>query len=300
MREPTANGFGEVRFPRLEARDLEGRARALPDAFAGELNLVIVAFRREQQAMVDTWIAWFSAIALQHPTLGCYEVPVIATRWSPARPLIDGGMAQAVRAQEARRRTLTVYTDVRRVTDSLAIDETDTVTVLLIDVHGRLRWRTTGPVTERATSDLLATLAAEDHEGADEVLAIEQFEFEFDEKFRPLLALIGVTPGTTHVTLTCERLVARFGPWTCETPISNVRDVCRTGPYQWYQAIGPRGSFVDRGLTFGTTSKGGVCVLLRESVPGLVPVGSLRHPGITLTLAEPERFISSLRRRAGL
>jgi hypothetical protein len=102
------------------------------------------------------------------------------------------------------------------------------------------------------------------------------------------------------VTLTAAQLVARFGPWTCETPIGNVCDVCRTGPYRWYKVIGPRGSFVDRGITFGTTSRGGVCVLLRDPVRGLAPVGLLRHPGITLTLAEPERFVASLRRRAGL
>ena len=135
---------------------------------------------------------------------------------------------------------------------------------------------------------------------SDELSSIEQFEFAFDGRLRPMLALIGVTPGTAHVTLTLERLVARFGPWTCETSIANVRGVCRTGPYRWYKAVGPRGSFVDRGLTFGTTTKGGVCVLLREPVPGLAPVGSLRHPGITLTLAEPERFAAALRRRAGL
>ena len=228
---------------------------------------------------------------------------MLATRWSPARRFIDGGMAQAVREQEARRRTLTVYTDVRRVTDALAIDNTDTVTVLLVDSDGRVRWRTTGPATERAGRELLAVLAAGD---AHDIAAgsrspeVEQFEFAFEPRFRPMLAMIGVTPGTAHVTLTPDRLVARFGPWTCETAITNVREVCRTGPYRWFTAIGPRGSFVDRGLTFGTTTNGGVCVLLREPVPGLVPVGSLRHPGITLTLAEPERFVSSLRRRAGL
>jgi hypothetical protein len=79
-----------------------------------------------------------------------------------------------------------------------------------------------------------------------------------------------------------------------------VRDVCFTGPYHWYKAIGPRGSLVDRGLTFGTTTRGGVCVLLHEPVAGLALVGSLRHPGITLTLAEPERFAASLRQRVGL
>ena len=76
-------------------------------------------------------------------------------------------MAQAVRAQEARRRTLTVYTDVRRVTDALAIDDTDTVTVLLVDADGRVRWRTTGPVTEHSGAGLLATLTRDgSHNGA--------------------------------------------------------------------------------------------------------------------------------------
>jgi ATP10 protein len=302
MGESTMNVSAAIRFPHLAARDLEGRSLELPDAFSGTSNLVIFAFRREQQTMVDSWVAWWETIAADHPSLRCYEIPVIATRWSLARPAIDGGMARAVRAQAARRRTLTVYTDVRRVTDALAIDDTDTVTVLLVDADGRLRWRTTGPVSEQSGSELRAAITAGAcrDAGAAESLSIEQFEFAFDPQFRPFLALIGVTPATAYVTLTAETLVARFGPWTCETAIGNVRDVCRTGPYHWYKAIGPRGSFVDRGLTFGTTTRGGVCVLLREPVPGLAPVGSLRHPGITLTLAEPERFIASLRRRAGL
>jgi hypothetical protein len=133
-----------------------------------------------------------------------------------------------------------------------------------------------------------------------EVAAVEQFEFDFDPRFRWMLALVGVVPATAYVTVSPERLVARFGPWTCETPVANVREVCRTGPYRWFKAIGARGSFVDRGLTFGTTTAGGVCVLFREPVPGLVPVGSLRHPGLTLSVAEPERLAALLRRHAGL
>ena len=296
----SAQNSDALQFPRVAARDLEGRARSLPDAFAGPWNLVIVAFRREQQAMVDTWIAWFDAISARYPTLQCYDVPVLSTRWSPARGLIDGGMARAVHEQEGRLRTLTVYTDVRRVLDALAIDDANTVTVLLVGANGRVRWRASGRVAEHAVSGLLAALADDGHELAGELPAIEQFEFEFDARFRPMLAMIGVTPGTAHVTLTRDRFVARFGPWTCETSITNVREVCHTGPYQWYKAIGPRGSFVDRGVTFGTTTKGGVCVLFDEPVPGLAPIGALRHPGITLTLAEPERFVSSLRRRARL
>ena len=127
-------------------------------------------------------------------------------------------------------------------------------------------------------------------------MTAERFDFAFDAPFRLPLALLGVTPGNAYATLSAQRLFARFGPWSCETPIDNVIEVCRTGPYRWYTAIGPRGSFVDRGLTFGTTSAGGVCVLLREPVSGLTPLRGVRHPGLTLTVAEPDRFAAAIKK----
>ena len=124
--------------------------------------------------------------------------------------------------------------------------------------------------------------------------------FEFEPRYKAVLALLGVTPGTATVTLDEERVVVRFGPWSCETPVSNVREVCITGPYRGYRAIGARGSFADRGLTFASTTAGGVCMLFREPVRGLDPFGLMHHPGLTVTVADRERFASSLRRRAGL
>ena len=127
------------RFPALAARNLDGEAVDLPAGFTGERNLVLVAFRRDQQAAVDSWIAWHEALVAGHPGWRAYEVPVIATRWSPGRAMIDGGMAKAVATGEARRRTLTVYSDVRRVTDGLAIRDTSEITVLLVDDTGAHR-----------------------------------------------------------------------------------------------------------------------------------------------------------------
>jgi hypothetical protein len=274
----------------------------LPAGFAGEHNIVLVAFRREQQGAVDSWIAWYTGVAADHPGLRAYEVPVIATRWSPGRAMIDGGMARAVATGEARQRTLTVYGDVRRVTDGLGIEHTSEITVLLVDRAGRVTWRTTGAWTQPRGDELLGfvdALASEAPSG-EERDEVEQFLFEFEPRYRAVLALLGVTSGTATVTLDDERVVARFGPWSCETPVSNVREVCITGPYRGYRAIGARGSFADRGLTFGSTTAGGVCMLLREPIRGLEPFGLMHHPGLTVTVADRKQFASSLRRRAGL
>jgi hypothetical protein len=125
----------------------------------------------------------------------------------------------------------------------------------------------------------------------------EVFEFKFDGQMRPLLSPLGITPGAARVILLEDRVVARFGPWVVRTPYTNVREVCVTGPYRWYTALGTRLSFVDYGLTFGTTTAGGVCMLFNESVPGIEPFRVLRHPGLTVTVADPDALAAALRER---
>ncbi len=122
----------------------------------------------------------------------------------------------------------------------------------------------------------------------------ERFDFDFDPRYLPFLGVLGITPQTAHVDLTDDRLTARFGPWRFETPIENIKGVFITGPYQWFKAIGARGSFADHGLTFGSTTRGGVCLVLREPTPGLEPTGRLRHRGVTLTVRDRKRFADAL------
>ena len=66
-------------FPRIKARDLDGREVMLPTGLAGEWNVVIIAFRRQQQAMVDSWVPWLRDLAEATPGLGFAEVPAFGT-----------------------------------------------------------------------------------------------------------------------------------------------------------------------------------------------------------------------------
>jgi len=292
-------------FPSLEARDLETRLVKLPAGFEGERNVVLVAFRREQQDAVDSWVQWLEARAEADPGLRFYELPTLGTQWSPARRVIDGGMAAAIRDPAVLRRTLTIYTDVRRVTAGLGIDTTDTISLFVVDGTGVVHWRGSGEfdaATAATLGDVLDTLASGAHAPAatEAPGPVTQWDFEFEPRFRPLLALIGVLPSTAHVTLDARRLVAHFGPWSCETTVDNIVDVQVTGPYRAHRAIGPRGSFADRGLTFGTTTAGGVCVCFGQPVHGLDPLGLVDHPGLTVTVADRDGFAAAVRAAAHL
>ena len=127
-----------------------------------------------------------------------------------------------------------------------------------------------------------------------------RYDFHFDARYRPFLAALGVRPATAWVRVDDEHVLARFGPWRVSIGAQNIADVCPSGPYQAIKAIGTRLSRTDRGLTFGSTTRGGVCLLLREPVAGIEPFGAVRHPGLTLTVADREGFAAHCRRIAGL
>ena len=127
----------------------------------------------------------------------------------------------------------------------------------------------------------------------------QRFAFRFDIRYRPALLALGVHPGNAEVILDDESLEVRFGRWRIATPVDNVSCLEVTGPYKGYRAIGIRGSRVDNGITFGTSTAGGVCVLFHEPVPALLP-GLRPHPGMTVTVADLAGFASAVAERAGI
>lgn len=126
---------------------------------------------------------------------------------------------------------------------------------------------------------------------------IDTFEFAFASRYTGLLRLGGITPATTLVTVTDDEYRVRFGGWKLSTPIANCTGTCLTTGYRWFKAIGARGSFKDKGVTFGTSTDRGVCVLFDEPVASLVPGNLMKHPGATVTVEDCEGLIAALERR---
>jgi hypothetical protein len=119
------------------------------------------------------------------------------------------------------------------------------------------------------------------------------FPYDFDERFVLGYLPFGVRPSRDGVTLTDDnRFVATFGFFRVDTPISNVAGAHVTGPYRWWTAVGARISFVDDGLTFGTTSRRGTCVHFRQKLPSRL--GFRPHSALTVTVADPDGLVGAL------
>lgn len=122
------------------------------------------------------------------------------------------------------------------------------------------------------------------------------FPFRFAPAYRIAGLLFGVTPARSRVLVDADRLLARLGPWQVVVELSNIADTEITGPYRFVKTAGPAHlSFSDHGLTMATNGQRGLCLALRAPVPGIEPIGHVRHPHLTLTVEDCGGLLAALR-----
>ncbi len=123
-----------------------------------------------------------------------------------------------------------------------------------------------------------------------------RFLFRFAPGYRMAGLLFGITPQTAYVALADHDLSVRFGPWRLRTSRSNVAGVEQAGGFAFLKTAGPPHlSFADHGITFATNGDQALCVLFHEPVKAFDPTGRfLRHPGATLTVADPPALARAL------
>lgn len=126
-------------------------------------------------------------------------------------------------------------------------------------------------------------------------LRMPTFDFSFETAYKVAGLPFGVTPSTTRVDVAEGELRVAFGPWRLVTPVTNIASTQITGPYSFTKTAGPAHlSFSDRGVTFATTGRNGVCVRFHQPVRAIDPFGAIRHPGATITVADPAGLCTAI------
>lgn len=137
----------QATFPSITAYRLDKQKVTLPGGLEGQINLLLLSFREEQQNDINSWLP--AAQALQHLNFQAdyYQVPVaekenFVFRWWEA-----ASMRSDQTDPEALHRIIPVWVDRRKFFEDLAIPNDKQVVVLLLDRQGRILWRSSGPLT---------------------------------------------------------------------------------------------------------------------------------------------------------
>jgi len=152
------NGQKTLNFPNVSGSNLEGQKLILPKDFEKKLNIVVIAFRREQTDLIERWTGSLEEIERKNPDIGFYELPVLSRSYSPLRWWIDGGMRAGITDSEARKRTITVYTAKKSFKNQLAIPNEETIYIFLVDKSGKILWRSVGDFNEEKIQQLRHSL----------------------------------------------------------------------------------------------------------------------------------------------
>jgi hypothetical protein len=145
-------------FPAVEGENIDGKRFRLPGDFEGDLNVVLIAFQRDQQEQVDTWVPALRQLGTEFKTVRYYELPTIKEMGRLMRWVITSGMSRGIDDPLARAATITLFIDKESFRTSLDIRHEDAITLVVVDRNGRVYWQTVGVYTAEKEKALRTVL----------------------------------------------------------------------------------------------------------------------------------------------
>ncbi|WP_129589709.1 hypothetical protein [Rubritalea profundi] len=161
-RAPASIDKTGMQFPVHTFSNLAKQKKKIPDELSGDHKLMIVAFQRNHQQLVDTWFAAGDSLELAYNKPGklfrYYEIPTIYKMGFLGRSFLNMGMRSGVKAQAARERTFTIYIDKAPFKKRLQIPNETDIHLFLLNNTGKVLWRCQGkhsPKNEKSLRQFL-------------------------------------------------------------------------------------------------------------------------------------------------
>ncbi len=137
----------QATFPSITSYKLDKDKITIPGELQGQIDLLLLSFKPEQQNDIDSWMP--AAQALQHLNFQFryYQLPVAEKENFIFRWWETSSMRSDQTDPEALHWIVPIWVDRRKFFQDLAIPNEKQVVVLLVDRQGKVLWRSSGPLT---------------------------------------------------------------------------------------------------------------------------------------------------------
>ncbi len=147
-----------MKFPNVTSDSLAGTKESIPETCRGKVTLVAVAFLRESQGQLDSWLNPFYEKFGKRDGFMFYEIPMISSGYKFMRFVIDGGMRGGIPSFK-HKHVVTMYGDVEKYLTALHLDPRYGYAFLL-DREGVIRFQSQGTATEQLLQELFSKAEA--------------------------------------------------------------------------------------------------------------------------------------------
>jgi hypothetical protein len=134
-------------FPSITSFSLDKNKITLPTELQGQIDLLLLSFKEEQQNDINSWMPAAQAIQHLNFQFRYYQLPVAEKENFIFRWWETSSMRSDQTDPEALHWIVPVWVDRRKFFDDLAIPNDKQVVVLLVDRQGKVLWRSSGPMT---------------------------------------------------------------------------------------------------------------------------------------------------------
>jgi hypothetical protein len=147
-----------MKFPNVTADSLAGTKESIPETCRGKVTLITVAFLRESQGQLDSWLNPFYEKFGKRDGFMFYEIPMISSGYKFMKFIIDGGMRGGI-PQFKHKNVVTMYGDVEKYLTALHLDPRYGYAFLL-DRDGVIRFQAQGYANEQLLQELFTKAEA--------------------------------------------------------------------------------------------------------------------------------------------
>jgi hypothetical protein len=147
-----------MKFPNVTSDSLAGTKESIPETCRGKVTLVAVAFLRESQGQLDSWLNPFYKQFGDSDKYMFYEIPMIASGYKFMKMIIDGGMRGGIPTFK-HKHVVTMYGDVQHYLTALHLDPRYGYAFLL-DREGIIRFQAQGTASEKQLQELFSKAEA--------------------------------------------------------------------------------------------------------------------------------------------
>ncbi|UCE10249.1 MAG: hypothetical protein JSW61_14955 [Candidatus Thorarchaeota archaeon] len=148
-------------FPVVTGSNLLGNEIEIPMELHGSLNILVIAYQRWQQSLVDSWVPYLKKLTNEIPDVDYYELPTIRRMNWLSRSFINNGMKAGIPSGDTRGRTITLYIDKEEFNRALDVTSEDTIHIFLVDLKGQIHWRGEGSFNEQIAMQLKQAIEEE-------------------------------------------------------------------------------------------------------------------------------------------
>lgn len=144
-----------LNLPLVSGIDVDNDAISFPDAFNTDYTLIVMPFDREQQVNAVTWLPIFEELSAEFDSVSYYNIAALPQLNAAIRFAVISGMSAGIRDDAVRDRTTILFLEEQeRFLEALAIDDTETITILMLGQDGTVYYRDSGTYTTEAGEKL--------------------------------------------------------------------------------------------------------------------------------------------------